>query len=346
MSGNAIASRVWKGVTVKDSKTAIADRFGRVFPYLRLSLTDVCNFSCTYCLPEGYKKTLCQPSFMTREEIARLVRGFATLGIWKIRLTGGEPTVRKDFLDIASDLNAIKGVEKLAFTTNGYRLPERAQEYYDAGLRAINISVDSLSCEGFKNITGHDRLSEVLDGVQASLDAGFESVKLNTVLLKNLNSDELDHFIDFVADKPISLRFIELMRTGDNQDYFKAHHLPATAVSEKLLERGWRALPRVDGAGPAVEFEHESSAGTIGLIAPYSKDFCKSCNRLRVSAQGDLHLCLFGEGGISLRSLLQSDDQSEELQSHILNLMKFKVSAHFLHEGNSGVRKHLASIGG
>ncbi len=328
-----------------NNETAIADGFGRTFPYLRLSVTDVCNFSCSYCLPDGYKKTGCAP-FMTQAEIVRLVKAFAALGTWKIRLTGGEPTVRKDFVEIAAAVNDVPGVRRLAFTSNGYKLPERAQEYYDAGLRAINISVDSLRPDQFKHITGHDRLHEVLDGVQASFEAGFKSVKLNTVLLKGLNDAELDQFIDFVEDKPVSLRFIELMRTHDNQKYFEAHHLPGTAVTEKLLERGWRVRPRAEGAGPAQEFEHPDSAGTIGLIAPYSKDFCKSCNRLRVSAKGALHLCLFGEGGYSLRDYLQSDDQIEELQEKIMSLMNFKRSAHFLHEGNSGVRDHLASIGG
>lgn len=328
-----------------DYKTAIADGFGRTFPYLRLSLTDVCNYSCSYCLPDGYKKTGCEP-FMAQKEIIRLVQAFAALGTWKIRLTGGEPTVRDDFIDIVSAVSNVTGVQKLAFTTNGYKLPERAQEYYDAGLRAINISVDSLKPNQFKNITGHDRLSEALDGIDASFAAGFKSVKINTVLLKGLNDNELDSFIDFVADKPISLRFIELMRTGDNHKYFEEHHLAGTAVTEKLLAHGWSVSPSVEGAGPAVEFDHPGSAGTIGLIAPYSKDFCKACNRLRVSAKGALHLCLFGEGGYSLRKYLQSDDQIEELQDKILDLMKFKVSAHFLHEGNSGVRKHLASIGG
>ena len=328
-----------------NNKPAIADGFGRTFPYLRLSLTDVCNFSCSYCLPDGYKKTGCD-GFMSRDEVVRLVHGFAGLGTWKIRLTGGEPTLRKDFVDIVSAVNDVPGVRRLAFTTNGYKLPERAQSFYEAGLRAVNISVDSLQADQFKNITGHDRLHEVLDGIEASFAAGFESVKLNTVLLKGINDTELDQFIDFVADKPVSLRFIELMRTGNNQDYFKAHHLPGTLVTEKLLERGWRIRPRGEGAGPAVEFEHDDSAGTIGLIAPYSKDFCKSCNRLRVSAKGALHLCLFGEGGYSLRDYLQSDDQIEELQDKILGLMNFKVSAHFLHDDNSGVRDHLASIGG
>ncbi len=326
-------------------KAMIADRFGRTFPYLRLSLTDVCNFSCSYCLPDGYKKNGCE-AFMNHDEVVRLVRGFAGLGTWKVRLTGGEPTVRKDFTKIVTSINEITGIRKLAFTTNGYKLPERAQEYYDAGLRSINISLDSLRPDQFKEITGHNRLGEVLDGMETALDVGFENVKLNTVLLKGINDTELDNFIDFVENRPVSMRFIELMRTRDNQEYFKEHNLPGTVVTERLLERGWRIRPREDGAGPAVEFEHSGSKGTIGLIAPYSKDFCKTCNRLRVSAKGALHLCLFGEGGYSLRDYLQSDDQIEELQEQILKLMNFKVSAHFLHEGNSGAREHLASIGG
>lgn len=326
-------------------QSQITDNFGRTFPYLRLSVTDVCNFRCTYCLPDGYTKTGETP-FMTMEEIIRLAKAFAGLGTWKIRLTGGEPTVRKDFIDITRAVNDIPGIRRLAFTTNGYRLPERAQSFYDAGLRAINISIDSLNAQKFKDITGHDRLAEVLEGIEASFDAGFETVKINTVLLKGLNDGELDEFIDFVADKPVSLRFIELMRTRDNQDYFKTHHLPGEAVTEKLLARGWTVLPRAPGAGPAIEFEHPESIGKIGLIAPYSKDFCKTCNRLRVSARGALHLCLFGEGGFPLREYLRHDDQIEELQGKIMQLMNFKRSSHFLHQGDSGVREHLASIGG
>jgi len=329
-----------------ENKPVIADSFGRLFPYMRLSVTDICNFRCTYCLPNGYWKTDSASAFMEQAEIVRLVRAFASLGVWKIRLTGGEPTIRNDFTDIVAVIRDIPGVRKLAFTTNGYKLPQRAQSYYDAGLRAINISIDSLTPDQFKKITGHDRLRDVLEGIQKSFEVGFKDVKINTVLLKGLNDEELDHFIDFVKDKPVSLRFIELMRTLDNQSYFNEHHLSGTIVKEKLLRRGWHLLPREDGAGPALEFKHPDSKGTIGLIAPYSKDFCKSCNRLRVSAKGDLHLCLFGEGGYSLRDYLQSDDQIDELQEKILHLMNFKRSAHFLHDDNSGVREHLASIGG
>jgi len=324
---------------------SLADGFGRRFPYLRMSITDVCNFRCTYCLPDGYKKTD-QDSFLTHDEIMRMARAFAGLGVWKIRLTGGEPTVRHDFLDIARGISGIAGIKHVAMTTNGYRLLERAQSYFDAGVRAINVSIDSLDPRRFHEITGHNRLPEILDGLQACLEAGFKTVKINAVLLKGQNDDALDEMIDFVMDKSFSLRFIELMRTRDNEEYFRLHHYPGEIVTQRLLEKGWQVAPRTEGAGPAMEFIHPESKGTIGLIAPYSKDFCKTCNRLRVSARGALHLCLFGEGGYSLRDYLQSDDQLEELQKKIRGLMDYKRSGHFLHQNNSGVTPHLASIGG
>lgn len=327
------------------STAALEDRFGRRFSYLRLSVTDVCNFRCSYCLPDGFHKEN-NDAVLGISEIRRLVRVFAGMGLWKIRLTGGEPTVRPDFCDVARTVADVPGIRKVAFTTNGYRLPERARDYYAAGLRAINVSIDSLDPRRFHEITGHDRLGEVAGGVQAALEAGFESVKINTVLLKGLNDDELDGFVDFVRDRPVSLRFIELMQTGENLSYFRRHHLPATVVKENLLARGWRLVGRADGAGPAVEYEHPLSRGKIGLIAPYAKDFCATCNRLRVSARGHLHLCLFGAGGFDLRPWLQEDGQDEDLRARVLELLTRKKVSHFLQDGETGVRGHLASIGG
>lgn len=328
-----------------EDNVLIGDRFGRRFPYLRLSVTDVCNFSCSYCLPDGYQKTH-NDEFMSVPEIRRLVTAFAGLGTWKIRLTGGEPTVRPDFIELAQTVSSIPGIRRLAFTTNGYRLPERAQSYFDSGLRAINVSIDSLDPRKFHEITGHNRLSEIVEGVNAALNAGFETVKINTVLLKGVNDDELDGFLAFVENRPVSLRFIELMQTGDNLTYFRKHHIPSTVILSKLIARGWMLQERVDGAGPAVEYAHPSYAGRIGLIAPYAKDFCSTCNRLRVSARGSLHLCLFGTGGYDLRSLLQDDTHNDALKDKILSLMQFKRSSHFLHHGDTGARQHLASIGG
>ena len=326
--------------------TGLSDALGRRFEYLRLSLTDMCNFRCTYCLPDGYRKAKGAPSNLPPEEIVRLVRAFATLGLWKIRLTGGEPTLRKEFNEIASAVSSVPGIRRLAMTTNGYRLPERAQSFYDAGIRAVNIRIDSLDAAKFRQITGHARLEEVLYGIEAAQTAGIENIKINTVLMRDLNHMEIDDFLKFVAARDISLRFIEVMRTNDNPGFFKSHHLPGENVTDRLEQLGWTRLPRVSGAGPAIEYGHADAKGRIGIIAPYSKDFCASCNRLRVSATGKFHLCLFGEGGIDLRPLLASDSQHDELVARIISLTMTKAPSHLLQQGNSGATPHLASIGG
>lgn len=321
------------------------DGFGRSFAYLRLSVTDVCNFSCTYCLPDGFQKKP-GPGFLSIDEIRRLATAFAGLGLWKIRITGGEPTLRKDFTQIIETLRDIPGVRTLATTTNGYKLRQNAQKWRDAGLDAINVSVDSFQPKMFHQLTGHDRLAEVLEGIDACLDAGYSAVKLNAVLLNGINQDDLGEFLNFIASRPVSVRFIELMRTGDNAAYFAKHHLPASHISDQLLTTGWVQKTREPGAGPAQEFVHSNFAGRIGLIAPYSKDFCSTCNRLRVSARGDLHLCLFSESGISLRDYLQSDDDVELLQAFILQSLTSKKVSHFLADGLSGGMQKLADIGG
>ncbi|GFZ90143.1 GTP 3',8-cyclase [Elstera cyanobacteriorum] len=323
----------------------LADRFGRTFPYLRLSVTDVCNFRCSYCLPNGWQPTGTE-RFLTGAEILRLVRAFAGLGTWKIRLTGGEPSVRRDLTEIIRTTAAVPGIRRIALTTNGYRLAERAESWFDAGLQAINVSIDSLDRARFRLITGHDRLVEVLAGVEACRRLGFSAVKINTVLLRGLNGDAVDDFIDFVADRDLSLRFIELMRTRDNADYFADQHLPAHRVIDRLTARGWHPLPRVEGAGPAQEFMHPDSRGRIGIIAPYAKDFCASCNRLRVSARGLLHLCLFGSGGHDLRPLLQDDTQIGALQTTLTNLLTLKRDRHYQAEGDFGTLPSLAATGG
>lgn len=324
---------------------ALSDAIGRRFEYLRLSLTDVCNFRCTYCLPDGYKKACNKPAELSVDELRRAVSGFAELGLWKVRLTGGEPTLRRDFEEVARAVAGIPGIRRVAMTTNGYRLAERARVWRDCGISAINISVDSLDPARFAQITGHDRLEEVLRGVEAARDAGFDSIKLNAVLMRGVNDDELAAMVDFVTTRDLSLRFIEVMRTNDNTAFFSQRHIAGQTVIDRLEADGWQRLPRQPGAGPAVELGHPEAKGRIGIIAPYSKDFCASCNRLRLSSDGKLHLCLFGDGGMDIRPLLQSDDR-EALTDRIRKLVGTKAPAHRLHEGNSGATPHLASIGG
>ncbi|HSH26350.1 MAG TPA: GTP 3',8-cyclase MoaA [Wenzhouxiangella sp.] len=322
----------------------LIDGFGRRFSYLRLSVTDVCNFRCEYCLPNGYQGN--PKGFLGHDEIRRLVTAFAELGTWKIRLTGGEPTVRKDFADIVRTVRAVPGVKRIAMTSNAFRLARDAAELKAAGMDAINISLDGLDAAHFERITGDKRFEKVMAGIDACLEQDFDAVKINTVLLKGLNDDQLPDFFEFVRERPLSVRFIELMRTGTNGEYFEKRHVGGDLVREQLAQAGWAPIEREAAAGPAVEYAHPDYAGRIGLIAPYAPGFCDTCNRLRVTARGGLRLCLFGNGAHNLRPLLQDDDQKEELKASVLTALFGKRVSHFLHEGDYGDTPHLAMTGG
>jgi cyclic pyranopterin phosphate synthase len=324
----------------------LADRYGRRFPYLRLSIIPACNFRCTYCLPHGYHAATDVAAPLHLAEIARLLRGFAELGMHKLRITGGEPSVRRDLVDILRTASSVAGVTKLAMTSNGTLLTKRLSEWMDAGLNAINISVDSLDRATFARITGHDRLDDILAGIDMALAAGLSAVKLNAVLLRGVNDRELPRWLDYLRDHAVGLRFIELMQTGDSLAFFRDRHVRAETLETGLQDAGWQPLPRAVDAGPAREYRHDDYAGRIGIIAPYSKDFCAGCNRLRVTATGDLRLCLFGEFGIPLRPLLQDDDQLDDLVRAIGGQIGRKEQGHFLHEGRTGITPHLASTGG
>ncbi|MDX1281413.1 GTP 3',8-cyclase MoaA [Shewanella colwelliana] len=323
----------------------LQDNFGRRFHYLRMSVTDVCNFKCTYCLPDGYRPDG-KPKFLDLNEIENLVGAFAEVGTQKIRITGGEPTLRKDFSDIIRIVADNDKISTIATTTNGYRLAKHAQEWYDAGLRRINVSVDSLDPRMFNQITGENKFDDVMRGVDAALEAGFERVKINAVLLKGLNDKDLPRFLHWIKQTPIDLRFIELMETGLGRDYFKAHHLAGADIKSQLIQDGWQLDQSAVDDGPAQNFSHGDFQGRIGLIMPYEKNFCANCNRLRVSAKGKLHLCLFTEHGVDLRDLLQSHSQRTELIERLHGQLQAKKETHYLHDGVTGVTQHLASIGG
>ena len=323
----------------------LSDGFDRSFKYLRLSVTEACNFRCSYCLPDGYRKCA-GPQPLSRDEIRRAATAFSQLGVHKIRLTGGEPTIRKDFDAIAQTIAQLPQVEKLALTTNGYRLSTRADDWYSAGIRGLNVSLDSLDPSRFHQITGHDRCEEVLRGVDAALDAGFEQVKINAVYMKGVNDGEVDAYLELARQKPLSVRFIELMETGDHAGFFQKHHISTDKIKAKLVREGWTPKLKAADAGPANEYVHPDYLGSVGLIAPYSKDFCKSCNRLRFSSLGKLHLCLFGEFGVPLRALLQSDDQLGELKERLSVAVKGKAAQHQLANGVTGHTSNLSSIGG
>ena len=326
--------------------SGLVDRFQRQYTYLRLSITDVCNFRCTYCLPDGYQPPAHKQTFLTLPEIQRIANAFASLGTEKIRITGGEPTLRKDFLEIAHTIAQTQGIRKVALTTNGYRMEKDVSFWREAGITDINVSVDSLDPRQFQLITGENKLQSILTGINKAFAVGYKKVKVNAVLMKQYTLPELDKFLTWIKYQPIQMRFIELMETGEMDDFFKTQHLSGQSILQRLLQEGWTLQPKSLSDGPAKVLSHPDYLGEIGLIMPYEKSFCASCNRLRVSATGKLHLCLFGEEGVDIRDLLQSDEQKLQLEMRLKSALQGKREHHYLHIGDSGIRNNLASIGG
>lgn len=327
------------------SNHELTDSFGRRFQYLRLSLTEKCNFRCTYCLPQGYQ---CRGSsdFLSFDEIQNLTQAFVQLGIKKIRLSGGEPTLRSDIISIIADLKNISQLDTVALTTNGFRLQQLLPDLKSAGLDAINISLDSLNPNTFEFLTGSKSGKNVLHSIDQALKYDFQKIKINAVLLKNINDMEFNSFIQWVQDRPITVRFIELMQTSDNLNFFKQHHVSIEKFRFQLESLGWKKINRKVTSGPADEYEHPNYQGRIGFISPYSKDFCAGCNRLRVSAVGGLRLCLFGQGDFNLRPLLQSKQQMHELKKIICSNLQIKNKGHRLSESICGDVASLSTIGG
>jgi cyclic pyranopterin phosphate synthase len=324
----------------------LTDNHGRRFYYLRLSVTDVCNFRCNYCLPDGYQApggADSQPP-LTPAEAATVIRAFASLGTQKVRLTGGEPSLRADLAEIIAIASNTPGIRRVAVTSNGYKLPVVIDSWQRAGLQQLNVSIDSLEREEFARITGRDCLPRIIEGIERALALGVET-KVNAVLLQDAAQARLQQFLSWLRHTPVTLRFIELMRTGDNRNFFASNHLSGDSIEQTLLQNGWQLLPRSCDAGPAREYSHADYLGRIGLITPYGKDFCLSCNRLRISAQGKLHLCLFSEEGLDLREAIRSGDSSQ-LAQKIRALLAHKAPSHYLQQGEVGATRNLAMIGG
>lgn len=321
----------------------LEDGYGRRFSYLRLSVTDVCNFRCVYCLPDGYP---CETDreFLSLEEIANTLSAFAGLGTTKVRLTGGEPSLRRDLPDIIAQAATTAGISQVAITTNGFKLPQLVEQWSAAGLTSLNVSIDSLDPRQFHAITGQDKLHIILDGVYKALALGLKT-KVNAVLLKPCGEGQLKNFLHWLKEVPVTLRLIELMQTGDNLSFFKQNHVSALPIKVQLLQQGWVQLLRDKTAGPAEEFSHPDYAGRIGLIMPYHSGFCDSCNRLRVSAVGKLHLCLFAEEGMDLRPVLNTGS-IEDIQQHLRRLMPQKKISHQLGNGLTGATQHFSMLGG
>ena len=323
----------------------LQDSLGRELHYLRLSVTDRCNFRCVYCLPDGCPKASTEHP-LSREEIGRLVRGFAGMGFWKVRLTGGEPTLRPDIASLVEEVARTPGIQRVGLSTNGYRLAEMVSELRQAGLASLNVSLDSLDPARFREITGSPRLAHVVAGIEEALAVGIPSVKVNVVLLGGMDDRELGRFLDWTRDRPLTVRFIELMETSGNVALFRrARHSGSPGRREAGTARVVTAA-RDDGDGPATNYGHPDHAGKAGIISAYSGGFCDSCNRLRVTSTGDLRLCLFGDQLVSLRRLLRLGASQEELIDIVERSVRRKPAAHELSEGRCSSTASLAMTGG
>ena len=250
----------------------LKDSFGRKFPYIRLSISDVCNFKCGYCLPDGYKIDKSDNrTFINTEEIKILARALSELGVSKIRLTGGEPTIRKDFFEIIKIIKENSGIKKTVITTNGYKLDKIANDIKNSGLDGINISIDSLDPKTFKKITGHDRLEEIIRGIKNLQKLNFKNIKINAVLLKGINDSEqdFDSWAQFIKNSEIDFRYIELMQTGDNLDYFNKYHVPSKKFIDYLNNNNWIFQTFGKDAGPAKNYLNPKFKGKFGVISHY-----------------------------------------------------------------------------
>ncbi|ELA09363.1 molybdenum cofactor biosynthesis protein A [Moraxella macacae 0408225] len=320
----------------------LIDKFHRQLTYLRLSITDFCNFRCDYCLPNGYQGK--RPNNeLTLSEIDTLIDGFKRLGTKKVRLTGGEPSVRRDLGDIIAIVKS-HGIAKTAISSNGYKLHKHLSAWQQAGLNQLNLSVDSFNPKVFKKITGFDTLATLLQDVDTLLDTTDIHLKMNGILRADTVYDNLMSVLDFVKNRPVTYRFIEFMQTSDNQDLFFAQNQTATLIKNHLAKNGWKLRPKHSDDGPALEYVHTDYAGSIGIIEPYHKNFCNSCNRLRVSSLGKVHLCLFDSQNYDIRKFLQNND-TPGLIDALQNLMPIKPEHHDLNT-HSGLMKNLSLVGG
>jgi GTP 3',8-cyclase len=308
--------------------STLTDQFGRKVDYIRLSITDRCDFRCQYCMAEDMT-FLPRNEVLSLEECARLVKVFVRLGVTKVRITGGEPLVRKNALWLFEEIGQLDGLNELVLTTNGSQLAKQAAQLKQAGVKRINISVDSLDAERFKTITRTGDLSKVLAGIESAIQVGFDGIKLNTVLMRGMNDDEAENLVQYAIDKKIDLSFIEEMPLGD-VNHNRDNTYVSNAETLKRLQSKYTLLPSTESTGgPARYWRVADSQTKIGFISPHSHNFCESCNRVRITCTGELYLCLGQEDKIELLPLLrQHPNDDAPLVQAILDSMSIKPQGH------------------
>ena len=317
------------------------DHYGRKINYMRISITDLCNLRCVYCMPEeGIEKHSHQKN-LSFEEILELIKAGVSLGVNKIRLTGGEPLVRHGIVDLVRRIGEIPGIEDLTMTTNGILLPKYAKDLKAAGLTRVNISLDTFDPEKYHQITRWGHLEDVLAGIAAAKDAGMAPIKINTVLIKDFNDNEIETFVNYTRDEPVDVRFIELMPLGESSGFAENKYLS----NDEVLKRMPALVPLLepDKTGPAEYYQLPGAKGRVGLINPISKHFCSECNRIRITTDGKIKPCLHSDYEIDLVALHQFGKTYQEILQQAIDE---KPERHHIKEHEKQLLRNMNQIGG
>lgn len=330
-----------------DTQSALVDKFGRTITYVRLSVTDRCDFRCVYCMSEDME-FLPRDEVLSLEEIGRLARIFQGLGVKKIRLTGGEPLVRKDILKLIQDIGSI-GLDDFTMTTNGSQLPKMAHDIRAAGMDRLNISLDSLDAEKFRRITRTGDLNRVIKGIDTAVEAGFKGIKLNSVIMKNSNDHEVLDLVEFARERGIDISFIEEMPLGEISDHTRDQTFCSSDEVREIIEQRHQLIPSTaDTGGPSRYFRMPDSESRIGFISPHTHNFCGDCNRVRMTVEGRLLLCLGNEHSKDLRDLMREHPEDDEpIRQAIITAMDLKPREHhFTTDGDVQIVRFMNMTGG
>ena len=325
---------------------ALIDPFGRHIDYLRLSVTDKCNLRCFYCLPKGFKNFETPANWLSFDEIERVVGAFGELGVSRVRLTGGEPLVRKDLAGLASRISALPGIRDLSVSTNATLLEQQAEDLFQAGIRRINVSLDTMDEARFAGITGCGKLQQVLNGLQKSRVVGFSPIKVNMVVMKDTDPDDYRRVLDYCMQNNFTLRFIETMPMGSAGRDASEQYLSLDTVKHRL-KKEFDLVPGImTGGGPARYYRINNSDFEIGFITPISRHFCETCNRVRLAVDGTLYLCLGQDDKLELRPLLRAGISDQDLKQVITQAIKKKPQKHEFNQKTAQVVRLMSLTGG
>lgn len=326
----------------------LIDGFGRKITYVRLSVTDRCDFRCVYCMSENMT-FLPRQQVLSLEEIETIARAFTEMGVTKIRLTGGEPLVRKDVLQLFSSVGALPGLKDFCLTTNGSQLRRYAEHLKASGLKRLNISLDTLDPVRFERLARKNRLDQVLDGISAAKDAGFENIKLNAVILKGRNDDEIVPLVDYARDMQVDISFIEEMPLGDISEHDRAETFCSSDDIRQQIDQVYPLMATAENSGgPARYWRMQDSESRIGFISPHSHNFCGDCNRVRVTVEGKLLLCLGNENAVDLKAILRRyPGEIDRVKDAIRQAMNVKPERHhFTTDGDVQIVRFMNMTGG